>query len=201
MAAVIVPREQLRIPEHLRGRLDRPTLRVVTTPGAHATAVVPLRVPGTTPRVGAGSSPARVRRARPDGGATRRAATRPAAPLVAPSPLVPAVAQRRPRRRSTATLVVVACMAVVALTGITALATGGPVPAATSAAVPAAAPAGATAPVGGVWVVQPGDSLWSIAAAVAPGADLRPVVDELARRTGGGNLQPGQRIPVDGLAP
>ena len=196
MAAVIIPREQLRIPEHLRGRLDRPALRVVSAPGAHPTAVVPLRVPGGIPRVRVGSSPARLRGVRPDTGLARRpATTRPAAPLA------PATAERSTRRRRAATLVVAACMAVVALTGITALATGGPAPTTAPASVPAAPAAVATAPAGGVWVVQPGDSLWSIAAAVAPGADLRPVVDELAQRTGGGNLQPGQRIPLDGLAP
>jgi hypothetical protein len=50
-----------------------------------------------------------------------------------------------------------------------------------------------------VHVVQPGDTLWSIAAAVAPGSDPRPIVDELARRSGGVGLQPGQRIALDGL--
>lgn len=50
-----------------------------------------------------------------------------------------------------------------------------------------------------VYVVKPGDTLWSIAAMVAPGADLRPVVDELAGRAGGASLQVGQIIAVDGL--
>ena len=204
MAAVIIPQEQLRIPEHLRGRLDRPALRVVAAPGAHSATVVPLRspglalrAPGVPARVPGTRAPARLRGARADSGRSRRAAatSRPVA-LLAPRP-----AERESRRRSAATLVVAACMAVVALTGITALATGAAAPAVSPAAVPAASPAGATAPVGGVWVVQPGDSLWSIAAAVAPGADLRPVVDELAQSTGGGSLQPGQRIPVDGLTP
>lgn len=64
------------------------------------------------------------------------------------------------------------------------------------------APVEASAAVDGsiaVHVVQPGDTLWSIAAAVAPGSDPRPIVDELARRSGGVGLQPGQRIALDGL--
>lgn len=65
-------------------------------------------------------------------------------------------------------------------------------------------PAASQAPVAGdgsgaVHVVQPGDTLWSIAAVVAPGSDPRPIVDELARRSGGAGLQPGQRISIDGL--
>jgi hypothetical protein len=42
--------------------------------------------------------------------------------------------------------------------------------------------------------VQPGDSLWSIAARIAPGDDLRPVVDRLAGAHGPGELRPGETI-------
>jgi nucleoid-associated protein YgaU len=48
-------------------------------------------------------------------------------------------------------------------------------------------------------VVRPGDTLWAIARKIKPEGDPRPVVDELARRTGGRPLQPGQRIELDGL--
>jgi LysM repeat protein len=65
-------------------------------------------------------------------------------------------------------------------------------------AAPVAVPAATDAPAA-VHVVQPGDTLWSIAAAVAPGSDPRPIVDELARRSGGAGLQPGQRIAIEGL--
>lgn len=51
----------------------------------------------------------------------------------------------------------------------------------------------------GVYTVRPGDTLWSIAGRIRPDADPRPVVDELARRSGGGAIQPGQQIPLDGL--
>jgi nucleoid-associated protein YgaU len=46
------------------------------------------------------------------------------------------------------------------------------------------------------YVVQPGDSLWSIAEKVAPGQDLRPVVDRLARIHGDGQLEPGETLVV-----
>ena len=50
------------------------------------------------------------------------------------------------------------------------------------------------------YVVQPGDTLWSIAQRVAPGRDPRPLVDELSHRTGDEPLRAGQRIDVRGLA-
>jgi hypothetical protein len=63
-----------------------------------------------------------------------------------------------------------------------------------SAATAAEPPAAAEA-----YVVQPGDTLWDIAARVAPGKDPRPVVDELADRAGSPVLQAGQRIDVSRL--
>jgi hypothetical protein len=44
--------------------------------------------------------------------------------------------------------------------------------------------------------VQPGDTLWSIAAQVAPDADRREVVGQLADAAGGSELVPGQRIEL-----
>ena len=49
----------------------------------------------------------------------------------------------------------------------------------------------------GVYLVQPGDTLWDIARALAPGADPRAVVHELAGTAGGAALEPGQRIVLD----
>ncbi len=43
-------------------------------------------------------------------------------------------------------------------------------------------------------VVEPGDTVWSIAAALAPGDDPRPVVDALVAANGGSALQVGQRL-------
>ena len=49
----------------------------------------------------------------------------------------------------------------------------------------------------GVYVVQPGDTLWDIARALAPGDDPRALVHELAGSVGGAGLEPGQRIVID----
>lgn len=49
-----------------------------------------------------------------------------------------------------------------------------------------------------IYVVQPGDTLWSIAARLQPeGADLRPTVDYLDEAAGGSRLDVGQRIIID----
>ncbi len=47
-----------------------------------------------------------------------------------------------------------------------------------------------------VVVVQPGDTLWSIATWLDPGADPRRLVDELSDLTGSATLQPGQRLVI-----
>jgi LysM repeat protein len=48
-----------------------------------------------------------------------------------------------------------------------------------------------------VYVVQPGDTLWSIAGSINPdGRDLRATVDRLVDAAGGSILQPGQRIAL-----
>jgi Tfp pilus assembly protein FimV len=47
------------------------------------------------------------------------------------------------------------------------------------------------------YVVQPGDTLWSIARQVAPGRDPRPVVDALVEANDlHGGLQVGQELTV-----
>ena len=50
---------------------------------------------------------------------------------------------------------------------------------------------------GGEYVVQPGDTLWSIAARVDPDADPRAVVDALRAANGGADLQVGDRLDLD----
>lgn len=47
-------------------------------------------------------------------------------------------------------------------------------------------------------VVEPGDTLWAIAAELAPDADPRPLVVALADLAGGTALQPGQVLVVPG---
>jgi len=66
-----------------------------------------------------------------------------------------------------------------------------------SEAAPAAAPAAAAAPR--VYVVRPGDTVWSIAERLRPEGDVRELVDQLTERAGGSGLQAGQRIALDGL--
>ncbi|MHB1535478.1 MAG: LysM peptidoglycan-binding domain-containing protein [Acidimicrobiales bacterium] len=47
-----------------------------------------------------------------------------------------------------------------------------------------------------VWVVEPGDTLWSIAVASGAHGDIRPLVDRLSAEVGGRPLAVGQRIVV-----
>ena len=46
------------------------------------------------------------------------------------------------------------------------------------------------------WVVKPGDTLWSIAEAIDPQGDVRPLVDRLAKETGNASLYPGEVIQL-----
>lgn len=66
---------------------------------------------------------------------------------------------------------------------------GGPLTTTGAAAGPGLIPAGATE-----YVVRPGDTLWSIAASLAPGRDERPVVDQLAHELGSASIYPGEVI-------
>ena len=49
------------------------------------------------------------------------------------------------------------------------------------------------------YVVQPGDTLWAIARRLQPTGDIRPLVDELARRAGSAAVVAGQRLDLSGL--
>ena len=51
----------------------------------------------------------------------------------------------------------------------------------------------------GVYLVQPGDTLWDIALAIAPGDDPRALVHNLAESAGGAALEPGQPIVIDAV--
>jgi Tfp pilus assembly protein FimV len=59
-----------------------------------------------------------------------------------------------------------------------------------------AEPIGAEPITGDVYIVQPGDTLWSIAQRIAPGEDPRPVVAALRERNGDVELTPGDRLVV-----
>ena len=68
-------------------------------------------------------------------------------------------------------------------------------------AVPERRPAVSVGSPSGVatqYVVQPGDSLWSIAEELEPGDDPRPVVDALADARGDAPLVPGETIVWSG---
>ena len=99
----------------------------------------------------------------------------------------------RRRRLAVATLalglVVVAAQAGAALGGL---------PLASPERRSTAVPASSGPATGTRVVVRPGDSLWSLAARLAPGEDLRPIVDELSSARGGAPLVPGEviRLPV-----
>ena len=45
-------------------------------------------------------------------------------------------------------------------------------------------------------LVQPGDTVWSIAQGLAAGTDVRPIVDAIAAANGGAGLVVGQRLDV-----
>ena len=66
---------------------------------------------------------------------------------------------------------------------------GGPLATTGAAAGPGMVQAGATE-----YIVRPGDTLWTIAAAMAPGRDERPVVDRLVHELGGVSIYPGEVI-------
>jgi hypothetical protein len=59
------------------------------------------------------------------------------------------------------------------------------------------ASAGPRPVAGEVYVVQPGDTLWTIAAAVAPDRDPRPIVDRLREVNGTATLDVGDQLVVD----
>jgi hypothetical protein len=129
---------------------------------------------------------------RPAGPSTRRVAP------CRPAPCSPAV---RRRRRLVAVglglvLAVGAARAAVALGG-SPLAVPERPPAATPSLTPSTAGVGAGETYGDdvvSHVVEPGDTLWSIAVELAPGDDPRPVVDVLADARGDGPLVPGETI-------
>lgn len=124
---------------------------------------------------------------------------------------VPVARRRQPaavyRRRRVAALLVVLTALVLGRTAIGALAapaddlavvTAAALDAPAAEVAPAAEPAASPAEPR-VYVVRPGDTVWSIAEQLQPGGDVRALVDQLTERAGGSGLQAGQRIALDGL--
>ena len=110
---------------------------------------------------------------------TPRAQFGPAVPTIRPVRTHPSRATYRRRRVAAAVLV----LASLAMAGKAGAALGG---------LPLAAPE--RHPAESRFVVQPGDSLWSIAERIQPDGDVRPVVDELSRARGGAPLVPGEVV-------
>jgi hypothetical protein len=61
-------------------------------------------------------------------------------------------------------------------------------------ATPGSALAGAPVAHNALYIVQPGDSLWTIAQRLDPGSDPRPVVARLAAQVGGDSVVPGEHL-------
>ena len=152
-------------------------------------AVLLVRPPLTSSPRGAGSSARHLELYRPG---TRAAAPRTAlsARSVRAPRHEPAVYRRRRLLAAGLSLLAIAAVLVVAQL-IQAGIGGGPLAATGAAAGSGLIPAGATE-----YVVRPGDTLWSIAAALAPGRDQRPLVDELAHQLGSAALYPGEQITL-----
>jgi LysM repeat protein len=55
-------------------------------------------------------------------------------------------------------------------------------------------PGSVKTPAGYVYVVRPGDTLWSIASRLQPGGDPRVLVAKLERQVSAGTLEPGSRL-------
>jgi len=100
------------------------------------------------------------------------------------------------RRRRLGAVLAVATFVVVGYLAFT----GARVLTADAGAAPAVATATPTVAVPGpVYVVQPGDTLWSIARSLQPSGDVRQLVDQLSDQVGHGPLVAGQTLRVDGL--
>ena len=119
---------------------------------------------------------------------SHRSPSRPSRPVLVVLPPVTRPGARIYRRRRLAVLA--AALSVLVLPALVFAASGS-----STSVTPASAPvAPAVAPASPVYIVQPGDTLWSIAHAVDPHADPRDVVDHLVELNGSGALQPGQRL-------
>ena len=137
-------------------------------------------------------------------GATRRVALAPSA-SVRPAPTVRTLR----RRRLMVLLAAVTTAVLLVVAASRAAATFRDVPASVPERRPVPAldaTATATATAGSAtvaerhaasgYVVQPGDTLWSIARRLQPEGDLRPLVDQLVDLNGGTDLAVGQRLPI-----
>ncbi len=98
----------------------------------------------------------------------------------------PALSLARARRRRRGVLITIGLLVAVGLSVM-----GAPSSGAGRSPLPAAG-----AETAAVYVVQPGDTLWSIAGDLAPQQDRRDLVDRLTAANGGADLAVGQRLVV-----
>ena len=105
---------------------------------------------------------------------------------------VPLATYRRRRAAGSLLVVVVLVATVFLLGGFGASSASDTV----GAGVPAASVSGGDA--GTVHVVQPGDTVWSIARRLQPDGDVRGLVDRIVARNGGATVTAGQRLVLNG---
>ena len=99
-------------------------------------------------------------------------------------PAAPTSAATYRRRRLVAAVLAVALLLSLVVTATRLLGTGGD-------AVDRARPVAELSVV-----VEPGDTVWSIAEALAAGGDVRPVVDAIVAANGGAGLVAGERLLI-----
>lgn len=112
------------------------------------------------------------------------------APVRTPSRATASPAIRRRRVAAGALLVGSAVAILIALQAALGGGGGGPL---TTAAASRGAPQPAAARA---WAVRPGDTLWSIAVAIHPHGDVRPLVDHLSAEVHGQPLVVGEHIAL-----
>ena len=129
----------------------------------------------------------------PDQLAPERPVLRPVAPRTGRPHALPDRATRIRRRRLAVLVALVASVLVVALAiqAVSGLAR------VDGSSRPEPVDPGPAPVAGQSYVVQPGDTLWSIAAEIAPDDDPRAVVDELRAANGGPVLQVGTQLDLD----
>jgi LysM domain len=101
-------------------------------------------------------------------------------------PRLPAAVYRRRRLVALAVLFVL-------VAGLSALATAVLAPTVADGTASVDRPSGRR---GAGYVVQPGDTVWSVARRIQPVGDVRPLVDSLVAANGGASVQPGDVLAV-----
>jgi hypothetical protein len=98
------------------------------------------------------------------------------------------------RRRLVALVSAMVLLAVAVAAALTVAGRLGGGGASTAPAAPTAIAVGARPAA--TYVVQPGDTVWSVARRMQPDGDIRPLVDEIVARNGGAALVVGQLLAL-----